>query len=371
MNSKKSSGRPCRVAILGAGGIAETHAAVVGRIPGIELAAICDVQYSKAEAFRDKMRVPAAYSRLETMLAEIHPDVVHLAVSPAAHVSTALTCIEAGVHVFIEKPFCLSSAECDRVAGAAARTGSKVGVNHNMVFDPAVSRAIEAVREGKLGGIEHATVAFNVPMPELPWGPYSHWLFQSSENIIFELGVHPISVVQRLFGRVLETQTLCSGEKILPSGVRFYSTWQISMRCERGTANIIISLSAGFLDVWLHVQGEDGACHADVRRNTVVFSEKSQYLGPNDDFRDSLQAAYSLAADGLRHYKNYLLSSLQRKAPYPSQYASIDGSIRAFYGALQNGSNPPMGLAEGTAVVEACELTVAQFREEPKVTLHV
>ena len=353
-----------RVAILGAGGIAESHAEVLAGIPGIERVAICDMQFSKAEAFRDKMGIPAAYSRLETMLAEVQPEVVHLAVSPPAHAATAVTCLEAGAHVFVEKPFCLSSEECDLVA--AARSKAKVGVNHNMVFHPAVTRALNAIRDGRLGSIEHATIAFNIPMPELQWGPYSHWLFQSSENVVFELGVHPFSVVHRLFGRVLETQTLCSGEKVLPSGVRFYSTWQISMRCERGTGNVLLSLAAGFQDVWLHIQGEDGICHADLRRNTVFLSDKSPALRPNDDLRDTLQAGYGIIRDGLRHYKNYIFSSLQRKVPYPTQYASMDASICAFYNALRQGVKPPMGFAEGAAVVHACELAVAQFRE-PRV----
>jgi len=356
-----------RVAILGAGGIAETHAEVLRGIPGVEPVAICDMQFSKAESFRDKLGLPAAYPRLETMLAEARPDVVHLAVSPVAHAQTALTCLEAGVHVFVEKPFCISSAECDRVARCATRTGAKVGVNHNLVFHPAVNRAIHAVREGRLGGIEHATIAFNVPLPELPWGPYSHWLFQSSENVVFELGAHPLSVVHRLFGRVLEAQTLCSGEKILPSGVRFYSTWQISMRCERGTASLLLSLSAGFEDLWLHIQGEDGVFHADIRRNTSFLSEKSPALGPKDDLRDSRQTARSIARDGVRHYKNYILASLQRKVPYPLQVASMDASIRAFYEALRSGATPPMSVAEGSAVVHACELAVAPLIGMPEM----
>jgi predicted dehydrogenase len=176
--------------------------------------------------------------------------------------------------------------------------------------------------------------------------------------------VHPLSVVQRLFGRVLETQTLCSGENVLPSGVKFYSTWQIAMRCERGSANVLLALSASFNDVWLHIQGEDGICHADLRRNTVFLSERSPYLRPNDDLRDSLQAGYSIARDGLRHYKNYVKTSLQRKAPYPLQYASMESSIKAYYDALRRGVKPPMSTPEGTAVVQACEATVSQFARQ-------
>jgi predicted dehydrogenase len=355
----KSNRAPLRAAILGAGGIAETHAQVLKALPGVECVAVCDMQEGKAEAFREKMQLPAAFQRLGNMLSEAKPDVVHLAVSPAAHCATALTCLEAGSHVFVEKPFCLTSEEAGRISALSARSGRVAGVNHNMVFHPTVQRAIQAVRTGRLGAIEHATIAFCVPMPELPSGPYTHWLFQNPGNIMFELGVHPLSVICRLFGRVLEAQTLCADERTLPSGVKFQASWQVSLRCERGTASLLLSLATGFHDVWFHIQGEDGVCHGDLRRDTVAFSDKSVLLGPNANLSDSWGKARQYARDGWNLYRNYLLSSLGRPVPYPLQYASMDNSIRAFYDALARSAVLPMGCPEGSLVVEACEKVIA------------
>src|SRR5260370_38809887 len=101
------------------------------------------------------------------------------------------------------------------------------------------------------------------------------------------------------------------------------------MRCERGTASLLLSLSAGFEDLWLHIQGEDGVFHADIRRNTSFLSEKSPELGPKDDLRDSRQTARSVTRDGVRHYRTEILASLQRKVAYPLQVASRYPSIRA------------------------------------------
>lgn len=351
--------KPFRVGILGAGGIAETHARVLSQIEGVAVIGICDIQLSKAESFRDKFKLQSAYARLESMLEEARPDLVHLAVSPFAHAPTALTCLNAGVGVFVEKPFCLSSEECTQVARAAARSSAKIGVNHNMVFDPAIQRMIEAVSKGRLGQIEHVSIALNILTPEIANGPYSHFIFQKTGNIIFELGVHQLALINRLFGKVLEAKTLCSQETTLPSGVKFYSHWQIALRCERGTASLMLSLASGFRDIWVNLQGEDGACHVDLRHNTVSFHVKHHALGPNADLRDSIFHARSILGDGLRHYKNYLKSSLRRKAPYPVQDAAMESSIRAFYDALNCGSKPPMSEVEGANAVAACELVVA------------
>jgi len=140
------------------------------------------------------------------------------------------------------------------------------------------------------------------------------------------------------------------------------------MICERGTATLLLSLGAGFEDLWLHIQGEDGVCHADMRRNTVVVSEKTEMLGPSDDLRDARQAARTILEDGKRHHRNYILASLRRKAPYPLQVASMEASIRAFYDALRNGTKPPMSEVEGSAVVHACESAVARLLGKSAVT---
>lgn len=368
MNTRQRSGERFRVAILGAGGIAEAHAEILQSIPGVELIAIGDAQYSKAETFREKFQLAGAYPSLSAMLDEAKPDVVHLPVSPAAHAATAITCLERGVSIFVEKPFTLSLADCARVTAAADRSGAQVGVNHNMVFHPTVARAIDVVKSGKLGGIEHASIAFNVPMPELAWGPYSHWTFQDTRNIIFELGVHPLSVAQRLFGRILEMKTLASGGKVLPNGVRFYSNWQLAMRCERGTASLQMSVAAGFPDMWLRIQGEDGTCHANLQRNTLLLSEKSPLLRDQDDLRDAYQTVRSVARNGIAHFRNNFKNSLRRTSPY-LQHESMKGSICAYYEALSQGAKPPMSGLEGTQVVEACAMAVAEFSQPQETQL--
>src|SRR5205814_4871803 len=114
-------------------------------------------------------------------------------------------------------------------------------------------------------------------------------------------------------------------------------------------------------DICLHIQGEDGICHADLRRNTVSVSEKSHYRRPNDDLLNSLRSAYGIARDGLSHYKNYVKASLRQKAPYPLQDASMESSIKAYYDAVNRGVKPPMSAVEGTAVVQACEAAVRHF----------
>jgi predicted dehydrogenase len=303
--------------------------------------------------------VPAAYLELDDMLGDARLDVVHIATPPSAHASNAIACLNAGVGVFVEKPLGLSTAECEAIGKAATRSGRPLGVNHNLTFHPSVRRLVRGIQEGRLGALEHVGVCYGMPLPELAKGHYAHWLFRRTENVIFELGPHPLSLIERLLGPVVALRALPTGGMTLPSGVRFYPTWQVAMDCQRGTAHLYLSVAGAFLDTSLRVVAEDGSAEVNLRRNTLRLSEKSSLLRPRDDLRDCMHGARSLAGEGIRNFKDHILSSLGRPVPFPASHSAMNESIRAFHSAVSNGVVPPVGFAQGASVVRACELVVA------------
>jgi len=192
-----------RVALLGTGVIATPHAAALRQLGEmVTLVAVCDRDRAKADSFRQTWSIPAAYGDLDAMIDRERPDVVHVLLPPVAHASLARECLERGCHVFVEKPFCLSSEECGVVLRAAEISGRKVGVNHNLTFMPSVLKMVNEIRKWRLGELQHVTVMYNLPMPALAGGQHGHWMFGSPERIVFELGPHPFSVVHRLLGPV-------------------------------------------------------------------------------------------------------------------------------------------------------------------------
>jgi len=94
-----------RVAIVGCGKAAENHAAEIRKRYDAELLAACDSELLMAEqsCFRHGAGTP--YSDFRRMLDEQCPDVVHLTTPPQSHCSLALESMDAGCHVFVEKPW--------------------------------------------------------------------------------------------------------------------------------------------------------------------------------------------------------------------------------------------------------------------------
>jgi predicted dehydrogenase len=292
-------------------------------------------------------------------------DVVHILLPPAAHGDAALACLQAGAHIFVEKPFCTTARECAAVKQAAAKANRLAGVNHNLTYMPGILRLLNEIRSWRLGAIEHVTVAYNLQMPALAAGQHGHWMFGSKERLMLELGPHPLSVICRLLGPVTSSATALDGYWKLTNGQDFYDTWQTSLVCERGTAQMLLSVGRDYLNTWVHAIGQDGEAFVDLRRNTMRISENIKYMR-TENLVDAWRNSRGLMTDSLRNFSAYVQGALGLKPEYQLQNISVGGSIGAFYDALATGSDFPASAAEGAAVVEACESIIesgSQFIE--------
>jgi len=119
-----------RLALVGCGIIAETHhAPQLHTLPAFELVAAIDVDARRRAAVASKFGIAQHYDDLETALKHTAIDAVAILTPPATHVALALTAINAGKHVFIEKPLALTLEDCERLIAArdAMRVRAMVG----------------------------------------------------------------------------------------------------------------------------------------------------------------------------------------------------------------------------------------------------
>jgi len=342
-----------RVALLGAGNIATSHLAAIRQLSGIEIVGVCDLNYERAVAVQRQEGIANAYSDAGTMLRECLPQIVHVLLPPAAHFDASMQCLDAGSHIFVEKPFCVTVEECYRVRDLAGRLGLKVGVNHNLAFMPGMMRLIEEIRNLRLGAVEHVAVQYSIPMPGLAKAPVSHWMFGETGRIMLELGPHPMSIVCRLAGPVKSASTAVSGEITLRNKTRFYSTWMSSLVCERATANLVLSMGGGYSCGSVHVIGQDGEAFVDLKHNSFRISEKNRYIRAGD-MVDGVKNGLSAARQGISNFMAYGLGAVGLRTPYGLQETSVKNSLENFYSAVRHGHAPTVGADQGTAVIEAC-----------------
>jgi len=141
-----------RVAIVGCGKIADSHASQIQRIKGCEIVGICDREPLMARQLFQRFPVKRCFRDLTDLLSEARPDVVHVTTPPQTHFEIATLCLNAGCHVYVEKPFTLHENEARRLIAMAIERNLKITAGHDDQFGHAARRMRTLVQSGFLGG---------------------------------------------------------------------------------------------------------------------------------------------------------------------------------------------------------------------------
>jgi predicted dehydrogenase len=193
---------PLRVAIVGCGKIADQHLWAIQRIPFAEVVGMCDRELLMAEQMAERYAVSHFSDDVGRLLKETRPDVVHVTTPPQSHFPIAAACLEAGCHVYIEKPFTVDTGEAVRLLALAEERRRKVTVGHNAQFTWENVQARQLVQAGFLGGppvyIE-SYYTYNLGSlgdaryAQALLGDKSHWVRRLPGNLLHNIISHGIA----------------------------------------------------------------------------------------------------------------------------------------------------------------------------------
>ncbi|MGA6954376.1 MAG: Gfo/Idh/MocA family oxidoreductase, partial [Candidatus Acidiferrales bacterium] len=141
-----------KVAIVGCGKIADSHASQIQRIAGCEIVGVCDREPLMAQQLCKRFPIKQYFSDLPQLLSEARPDVVHITTPPQSHFEIAKTCLEWGCHAYVEKPFTIWEDEARRLIGLATEKSLKITAGHDDQFSHVARRMRALIRSGYLGG---------------------------------------------------------------------------------------------------------------------------------------------------------------------------------------------------------------------------
>lgn len=195
-----------RLGVIGCGGAAESlHLPALRRVGGVRVAALADVDASRLARVARRFGVARRYIGYEELIEVGDVDAVAICVPPALHESVARAALEAGKHVFVEKPLALRLAECDTLLESAETHNTlKVAVGFNLRAHRLVRAAREIIGRGELGEIKLVSTVFTsgVRLDE----NFVDWRRRraSGGGAIFELGVHHFDLLRFLLGSDVE-----------------------------------------------------------------------------------------------------------------------------------------------------------------------
>ncbi len=143
-----------RVGVVGAGGIFKAvHQPAWTNHPEAEIVAVCDVNEERAKQVAGSLGIDAAYTDYRELLKRDDIDVIDICTPNLYHSEIAIAALQAGKHVFCEKPDAVSPAEAQKMADAAAASGKLLMVMRNNRFHPSSQFLKRFIDEGNMGEV--------------------------------------------------------------------------------------------------------------------------------------------------------------------------------------------------------------------------
>jgi predicted dehydrogenase len=182
--------RKYRVLVVGLGNMGMSHALAYTRIPEFEVVGVCERRIDQRK-LPDALKSAKKFSKFETALAELKPDVVSINTLPDTHADFAIKAMEAGAHVFVEKPLADNAENAESVVATAKRTGKKLVIGYILRQHPSWIKFIEIARE--LG----TPLVFRMNLNQQSNGQTWEWHKRLMDSFppIVDCGVHYVDVM--------------------------------------------------------------------------------------------------------------------------------------------------------------------------------
>jgi predicted dehydrogenase/nucleoside-diphosphate-sugar epimerase len=331
-----------RVAFIGAGQMARHHASALQQleVPAVTVG-VHDLTPSRAEEFAALASCPRFPSR-EALLRDARPDIVHVCTPPGAHFEAAFAALEAGAHVYVEKPFALTATDARALLEAASARRLLVCAGHQLLRDRAYDRLLKSA--AGLGTLVQVD---------------SHFSFRPVGISVVRAGASSLArqlvdiLPHPLYSLVSVLERFAPGERIDLSWVHATpADLQAVLRAGEVVGRLSVSLRARPVASSLILTGTRGSLTCDFVRSIVV--------GAANPGTEPLEKLLNPIVEGTQLVSGAVVSVLRRVRSSTS-YPGLPELVEAFYRAVASGGSSPVPPAHLLSVTELFEQLVARI----------
>ncbi len=225
--------RTIGVGLIGTGYMGKCHAlawtgvrAAFGDGPVVRRVMLCEVEEGLARRRADEFGFDASTADWRALIADPAVEVVSITTPNALHAPMAIAALEAGKHVWCEKPMAPSLADSERMAAAARASGKVAILGYNYIQSPAARFIGKLLKSGAIGRLNHFRIEMDEDYMADAEAPFS-WRSQASAGYgaLDDFAVHPLSLISTLIGLPSDSvrrdeQALCrpAGRRRTPGG---------------------------------------------------------------------------------------------------------------------------------------------------------
>ena len=341
--------QPLSVALFGAGKMAMHHAKAIGLQKGVRLAAIADPAADPSRIREALHAEVPVFRRVEDLLDEIAPDIVHVCTPPETHAELASMALSRGAHVYVEKPFALTSRDAEAILSQAKTAGRQVCAGHQLLYESPAVRAHEFLKY--IGNILYVESYFSFrPVRRAMDGRSTI----SPLDQLVDILPHPVYLLLHFMNGIsanaedvpVETQAL----EVSANG------WVRGLfRCGGVAGNLVVTLQGRPVESYVRVVGANGCLLADFIRGTVVTLP-----GPGTSGISKVINPYSQAGQTIFRTTRALLKRLFGKQ---KSYPGLAEIFHAFYEGVRSGTAVPVSYPSILETVGICEEAHRRLKE--------
>ncbi len=337
MNSKK-------VALIGCGRIAGHHCKAIADVDGVELAAVCDIEIAKAEAYSKQFNVPC-FADYHTMLGTIPEiDIVAVITPSGMHFEHGMEVIEEyRKHAIIEKPTFMRPEHLIKAYGRAEELGLHIFPVFQNRYNKAVRRLKRALDDDELGDIRIVSVRVRWCRPQryydmAPWrGTFSH-----DGGALTNQGIHHVDLLRYLGGEIdsvsATMRTFGANIEVEDSVVA-----TIKYRCGAiGSLEVTTAARPDDFEASLSIVGSEGMAQiGGVAVNELqIFTPKPEECAANSEDFKGIKGKGAVYGYGHGDMYRDIAAFFNDGSPYPVNRDDCLGTIRllhAFYSSDEAG----------------------------------
>lgn len=331
-----------KIGLIGCGfATRDRHLPALQRVAEAEVIALADVDPDSLNHVADHWRVPRRYLSAGELIKDRAVEAVAVCVPAAAHVEVALAAVDAGKHVFVEKPLALSLDDAHLLVERARRSSVKVMVGFNLRWHRLVRQARTLVGRGAIGSIQCVHSVFSDSMCEQ--SGLREWRLRRDlgGGALFEKAVHHFDLLRFLledeFEEVYAHSRRGRGED---------ETVSVITRMRSGVLATLLVSDATSVNNEITLYGESGALHVDCYRSDGLrLSSLTDLPGaPLTRLRRMIAAAKQLGTS---------VAEIRNGGAFNATY---EAEWRHFIGAIRGDKAPACTLNDG---LRALEIVVA------------
>lgn len=311
------------------------HASWINCTPGMEIVAVCDTNAARVEAAKTEFPNLAGYfTDLDEMLKMKDLDLVVNILPHNVHYSTTIKCLEAGKHVVLEKPFCVTVEEANSMIDTAKAKGVMLSLFHNRRWDGDYLSIRDIIDRGLIGDIFHI---------EAGGGGYGHpgFWWRSDKEIsggtMYDWGAHFLDWILNMVPSKV-TQVMGDFQKRVWNSVTNEDHGQAYIRFENGvTADYMTSSIAAISRPKWTILGTKGAIQSD-------WDEMIHLVSYASGIRLDSKTKSSLPGYGCTQYYRNVADHLlmgEELAVKPEQARRVIGVIDAAQRSSEQGVSVP------------------------------